>query len=88
MTYCLIEAAQRCQIDVLLPCAMSNHYHAVIFDRWGRYPEFMEHFHKMFARSQNALRGRCVTPRPRLIFSADGTTAHPGDTLTEVGCTT
>jgi hypothetical protein len=24
----------------------------------GRYPEFLEHFHKMFARSQNALRGR------------------------------
>ncbi len=57
-TYCLIEAAQRCQIEVLLPCAMSNHYHAVIFDRYGRYPEFTEHFHKMFARSQNALRGR------------------------------
>jgi putative transposase len=57
-TYCLIEAAQRCEIDVLLPCAMSNHYHAVIFDRCGRYPEFVEHFHKMFARSQNALRGR------------------------------
>jgi putative transposase len=56
--YCLIEAATRCQIDVLLPCAMSNHYHAVVFDRWGRYPEFLEHFHKMFARSQNALRGR------------------------------
>jgi REP element-mobilizing transposase RayT len=26
-TYCLIEAAQRCQVEVLLPCAMSNHYH-------------------------------------------------------------
>jgi len=57
-TYALIEAAQRTQIDVLLPCAMSNHYHAVIFDRFGRYPAFVEHFHKMFARSQNALRGR------------------------------
>jgi REP element-mobilizing transposase RayT len=57
-TYCLIEAAQRCEIDVLLPCAMSNHYHAAIFDRCGRYPEFVEHVHKMFARSQNALRGR------------------------------
>jgi putative transposase len=56
--YCLIEAATRCQIDVLLPCALSNHYHAVVFDRWGRYPEFLEHFHKLFARSQNALRGR------------------------------
>jgi putative transposase len=57
-TYALIDAAQRAQIEVLLPCAMSNHYHAVIFDRYGRYPEFVEHFHKMFARSQNALRGR------------------------------
>jgi putative transposase len=56
--YCLIEAAQRCEITVLLPCAMSNHHHTVIFDRWGRYPEFVEHFHKMLARSQNALRGR------------------------------
>jgi hypothetical protein len=37
---------------------MSNHYHAVVFDRYGRYPEFVEHFHKMFARSQNALRAR------------------------------
>jgi REP element-mobilizing transposase RayT len=57
-TYCLIEAAQRTQVDVLLPCAMSNHHHTVIYDRFGRYPEFAEHFHKMFARSQNALRGR------------------------------
>ena len=57
-TYCLVEAAQRSKVEVVLPCALSNHYHAVIFDRWGRYPEFVEHFHKMFARCQNALRGR------------------------------
>jgi putative transposase len=57
-TYCLIEAAQRFEIDVILPCALSNHYHAVVFDRCGRYPEFLEHFHKLFARCQNALRGR------------------------------
>src|SRR5215468_11385270 len=56
--YCLIAAALRCEIDVLLPCAMSNHYHAMIYDRVGRYPEFIEHFHKLLARSQNALRGR------------------------------
>jgi len=56
--YCLIDAALRCQVDVLLPCAMSNHYHAVIYDREGRYPEFIEHFHKLLARSQNTLRGR------------------------------
>jgi hypothetical protein len=48
----------RCEVDVLLPCAMSNHYHAVIYDRAGRYPELIEHFHKLLARSQNALRGR------------------------------
>jgi putative transposase len=56
--YCLIDAARRCEIDVLLPRAMSNHYHVVIYDRAGRYPEFIEHFHKLVARSQNALRGR------------------------------
>jgi REP element-mobilizing transposase RayT len=56
--YCLIDAALRYEIDVLLPCVMSNHYHAVIYDRAGRYPEFIEHVHKLVARSQNALRGR------------------------------
>src|ERR1041384_5872522 len=56
--YCLIHAALRCEVDVLLPCAMSNHYHVVVYDRLGRYPEFIEHFHKLLARSQNALRGR------------------------------
>jgi len=56
--YCLIHAAQRSEVDVLLPCAMSNHYHVVIYDRAGRYPELIEHFHKLLARSQNALRGR------------------------------
>jgi REP element-mobilizing transposase RayT len=56
--YCLIDAAVRCDVELLLPCAMSNHYHVVIHDRAGRYPEFIEHFHKLLARSQNALRGR------------------------------
>src|SRR5689334_16912554 len=56
--YCLGEAAQRFEIDVLLPVAMSNHYHAVVYDRFGRLPQFTERFHKMFAKCQNALRGR------------------------------
>jgi hypothetical protein len=56
--YCLIAAALRSESDVLLSCAMSNHYHAVIYDRAGRYPELIEHFHKLLARSQNALRDR------------------------------
>ena len=28
----------------------------------GRYPEFIEHLHKLLARSQNALRGRWEDP--------------------------
>lgn len=56
--YCLIEAALRFQIDLVIMCMMSNHHHLVIRDRFGRYPEFIEHLHRMLARSQNALRGR------------------------------
>lgn len=56
--YCLAEAAQRYGIDVVLPVAESNHHHTIIYDRHGRYPAFIEHFHKMLARSQNARRGR------------------------------
>src|SRR5689334_11441988 len=56
--YCLIEAAQRCKIDVLLPMAEANHHHTVIYDRYGRAPEFAEHFHKMVARCMNARWGR------------------------------
>lgn len=57
-TYCLAEAALLLGIDVLNACAMSNHYHAVIYDRDGCFPDFMHRFHAMLARSQNALRGR------------------------------
>jgi putative transposase len=56
--YCLIEAAVRLKVDVLMMCMMSNHHHVVIHDRFGRFPEFIEHLHRMIARSQNALRGR------------------------------
>jgi len=39
----------------------------MIFDRAGRCPELLDHFHKLLARSQNVLRGRwenfwCVVP--------------------------
>jgi putative transposase len=56
--YCLAVAAQRYDIDVLLPLAEPNHHHTVIFDRHGNMPAFVENFHKLIARSQNALRGR------------------------------
>jgi REP element-mobilizing transposase RayT len=81
--YCLIEAAQRFSVELVMMCAMSNHHHLVIFDREGRYPQFLEHFHKMFARSQNALRGRWEN------FWASGQTSvvrlvDPEDVLNEV----
>lgn len=56
--YCLIEAATRHGIDILLPMAEANHHHTVIYDRDGHAPEFVEHFHKMLARCMNARWGR------------------------------
>lgn len=57
-TYCLAEAALRFGIDVILPSVMSNHHHTVVFDRHGTVTEFVQHLHKMFAKCQNAFRGR------------------------------
>ena len=56
--YCLAVSARRSQVQVIFFLAMSNHYHAGIFDPEGRLPAFLEHFHKLFARHQNVLRGR------------------------------
>jgi len=57
-TYCLAEAAQRCGMNIVLSQMMSNHQHTSLYDALGREAEFREHFHKMMAKSQNALRGR------------------------------
>jgi len=56
--YCLAVSAAKFGIDVLFTLAESNHHHTVIFDRHGWVSRFIEHFHKLVARSQNALRGR------------------------------
>jgi hypothetical protein len=56
--YCLAEAAQRFEIDIVLPMAESNHHHTILFDPHGRYPAFTEHFHKMLAKCMNARWGR------------------------------
>jgi hypothetical protein len=56
--YCLAVAAERTEVQVIFYLAMSNHYHAGVIDSSGRLPEFLEHFHKLFAKHQNALRGR------------------------------
>jgi REP element-mobilizing transposase RayT len=56
--YCLAFAAQRTGVRVLFTMAMSNHHHTGIEDPHGNYPAFLELFHKLFAKCQNALRGR------------------------------
>jgi hypothetical protein len=56
--YCLAEAAQRFEIDIVLPMAESNHHHTILFDRYGRFPAFTEHLHKMLAKCMNARWGR------------------------------
>ncbi len=57
-TYCLAEAAQRTELTIILSQMESNHHHTMAYDPHGRQVEFREHFHKMLAKSQNALRGR------------------------------
>ncbi|MBA3396671.1 MAG: hypothetical protein H0T89_28830 [Deltaproteobacteria bacterium] len=54
----MAEAAQRFELVIVLSVMMSNHHHTVLYDPHGRETEFREHFHRMMAKSQNALRGR------------------------------
>jgi hypothetical protein len=57
-TYLLGEAAQRFGLVIILSQMISNHHHTVLYDPEGRYVEFLEHFHKFVAKSQNAHLGR------------------------------
>ncbi|MEM9691988.1 MAG: transposase [Myxococcota bacterium] len=56
--YCLAEATARHDIEVIAVMAMSNHYHAVVWDPEGKVTDFYEHFHKMTAKVLNARFGR------------------------------
>jgi putative transposase len=51
-------AAQKTGVLVLFTCALSNHHHTGIWDIHGNFPAFIEYFHRLFAKCQNALRGR------------------------------
>lgn len=57
--YSLALAAERTGVLLHAVCAMSNHWHAVVTDPFARLPEFLERFHRMVARAQNASLGRC-----------------------------
>jgi REP element-mobilizing transposase RayT len=56
--YCLAEAAQRHNVQVILPQMMSNHQHMANYDPDGNDVEFRQRFHGHLAKCQNALRGR------------------------------
>ena len=56
--YCLAIAAQRAGIEVIFTAAQSKHHHTGIYDPTVTYPEFIEHFHRLLAKSMNCLRGR------------------------------
>jgi hypothetical protein len=54
----LAVAAKRFRIEVIFTIALSNHHHTGIRDPHGNYPQFLELFHKLFAKCQNSLHGR------------------------------
>jgi putative transposase len=56
--YCLAIAANRARMQVVAFLAHTNHHHTIVVDTAGRMPEFLEGLHKLFAKHQNALRGR------------------------------
>ena len=56
--YGLALAAHQTGVLIHTVCAMSNHWHGVVTDPEGRLPEFLERFHRLFAKSQNTALGR------------------------------
>jgi len=56
--YCLIEAAQKFDIVLLLSQMMSNHQHTPFYDPKGLANEFTHRFHTNLAKCVNAYRGR------------------------------
>jgi hypothetical protein len=56
--YCLAFAAAQTGVGIVFFIACSNHWHGGIIDHHGRLPEFLECFHKLFAKHQNARFGR------------------------------
>jgi REP element-mobilizing transposase RayT len=56
--YCLAYAAEETGVLLHAVCFMSNHWHGVVTDVEGRLPEFLERFHRLVAKAQNASLGR------------------------------
>ncbi len=58
VAYCIGLAAERTGVLVHALCVLSDHYHGVFTDVFGRLPEFEEIAHKLIARCVNASLGR------------------------------
>jgi hypothetical protein len=58
VSYCLAVTARQTGVLLHAVCFMSNHWHGVLTDPSARLPEFLERFHRLFARAQNASLGR------------------------------
>jgi putative transposase len=56
--YCLATAAEDTGVVLHAACFMSNHWHGVVTDPEARLPEFLERFHRLVAKAQNASLGR------------------------------
>jgi putative transposase len=56
--YCLGVAADQTGVLLHAVCVMSNHWHGVVTDPFARLPEFLERFHRLLAKAQNASLGR------------------------------
>lgn len=56
--YCVAVAAQKFDIVIVLPLAMTNHHHTVVYDPTCKIEQFKHYFHMLVARAMNAHRGR------------------------------
>jgi putative transposase len=56
--YCFAVAAEQTGVVLHAACVLSNHYHAVVSDPQACLPEFLERFHRLVAKAQNASLGR------------------------------
>jgi REP element-mobilizing transposase RayT len=75
--YCLAWAAESTGVLLHVVCAMTNHWHGVVTDPEARLPQFLETFHKLVAKCQNAALGRwenlwsCEKPSVVVLESDD-----------------
>ncbi|MGE0550731.1 MAG: hypothetical protein AB7R00_26935 [Kofleriaceae bacterium] len=56
--YCLIEAAQKHNVDIVISQMMSNHHHEGMYSRSGDLVAFYQRFHANLAKCVNVVRGR------------------------------